>query len=177
MASKKNNKKVKERNHMDIIDSVENFDSNYKHIIIVSAIVVIIFCAFYFLTVYITDKNTEKTDTTEESIISYTEVMVGRSFKLPETEYLVLYYDKSDEDLVENFEEVSNGHYAGVGPYNLYIADMSNAINKSYIGETSNTNPTKASELTINGPTLIHFRDGAVLEYLEGVDSILSYLG
>ena len=174
MAKKKNNK---ERSHESIIDSGGGFNGDYKKIIIVSAIVVIIFATFYFLTVFITNKNSEKDNTTEDTTSSsYSEVMVGRTFALPEEEYLVLYYDYSDETLKESFKDFSVDYHPGVGPYAFYVADMSDAINKSYVSETSNTAPTKASELSISGPTLIHFRDGAVIEYIEGEENILNYL-
>ena len=44
------------------------------------------------------------------------------------------------------------------------------------INEKSNKNPTKASELAINGPTIIRFRDGNVREYIEGFDKVVDYL-
>ena len=53
---------------------------------------------------------------------------------------------------------------------------MSNGLNKSYSGEESNKNPTKASDIVINGPTLIKFSGNEVVDYIEGVDNIKSYL-
>ena len=54
---------------------------------------------------------------------------------------------------------------------------MDDAINKKYASEVSNTTPGDAEDLLINGPTLIHFHDGKVSEYIEGDSSIVEYLG
>ena len=53
---------------------------------------------------------------------------------------------------------------------------MSSALNKSHAtsGE-SNHNPTNASELSINGPTLIVFSNHTIEDYLEGEEAITNY--
>ena len=53
---------------------------------------------------------------------------------------------------------------------------MSNGLNKKYSGDESNTNPASASEIIINGPTLIKFSGGSVAEYIEGIDGIKDIL-
>ena len=62
------------------------------------------------------------------------------------------------------------------GALPTYIVDLHDAINQSYVKEESNTQPSNISELSINGPTLIHFVNGSVSEYIEGVESITDYL-
>ena len=56
----------------------------------------------------------------------------------------------------------------------LYTVDMSEAFNKQFISDESNTNPTTAEELKIAGVTLIHFKDNKVLSYVT--DDIENYL-
>ena len=53
---------------------------------------------------------------------------------------------------------------------------MSEGLNKKYTGEESNSNPKKASDIVINGPTLIKVKNGKVIEYIEGTESISDYL-
>ena len=55
---------------------------------------------------------------------------------------------------------------------------MNDSFAKKYrTTEESNKNPTNAAELLINGSTLIKFSNNSVAEYIEGEESIKSYLG
>lgn len=172
-----NTKKNEKIDHNRIIETVGEFDADYKKIILVVGIIVIVFCLFYFLTVYITGKDSKKTNTSTASNISYTEIMAGRSFNMPEEEYLVLYYDRSNSDLLSSFSSNVSNYRSSDDHYTLYTVDMSNAVNKSYSADVSNWSPASASELAISGPTLIHFRNGSVVEYYEGEEDINHYLG
>ena len=58
----------------------------------------------------------------------------------------------------------------------LYSVDMNDPINTKYKSDSSNPNLTNATELKINGPTLIKFNNKKVEEYIEGTDSIIDYL-
>ena len=178
-STKKSNKKVPKIDNSKKIESVGEFNTDYKHIMMVAGTIVIIFCLFYFLTVYITGRDTKKSTTTSNTTtyISYKEIMAGRSFSMPEAEYLVLYFDRSDTDLLSTFSSVISDYRSDENHYTLYTVDMSDAMNKGYAADKSNWNPKGISELTINGPTLIHFRDGAVAEYYEGSTDITNYLG
>ena len=179
-----NNRKSRRKNKVDRenikkIESVGEFDVEYKKIILIVGIVIIIFAIFYFITVYVTNKdnNTYKRNSSTEGVISYTEIMAGRSFSMPEDEYYILYYDRSNKDLLNTFSSSVATYRADKEKTALYTVDMSNAMNKGFEKEESNWKPTSVSELAIKGPTLIHFRDGAVFEYFEGETDIVSQLG
>ena len=58
----------------------------------------------------------------------------------------------------------------------IYYVDMNNALNKSFVSDESNSSASSAEELKINGPTLINFADGKIVEYVEGKDRIIDYL-
>ena len=168
-----------EKKKIEQVDS--GFDSNVWHYITVISIVVIFICLFYLLTLYITSKNgnnDSKKDDTEATVseISYSDIMVGRSFSISEGDYFVIYYDKSDEDISSDCSGIVSSYSATEDSLDLYTVDMSNGLNKSYSGEESNKNPTKASDIVINGPTLIKFSGNEVVDYIEGVDNIKSYL-
>ena len=177
-STKKVNKKVQAEN-LKKIESMGDFDADYKRIILVAGTIIIIFCLFYFLTVYITGRDTKKSTTTDSSssYISYTEILAGRSFSMPEKEYLVLYYDRSDTELLSTFSSVISNYRSDENHYALYTVDMSDAMNQGYANEKSNWNPTDISELAINGPTLIRFHNGKVEAYYEGSTDITDYLG
>lgn len=172
---KRNNKE-----NLNKIESVGGLDGDLKHVVRVISIIIIIFCAFYGLTLLLTKngdsskKNTNSTSTNDS--ISYTDILLGRSFSMPEEEYLVLYYDKSDNDLISTFATVVSDYRNEKDNYILYTVDMSNSFNKSYVSSESNKNPEDASEMAINGPTLIHFSNGSIVKYIEGKDSILEFM-
>ena len=172
MAKKGNSKKRKKNNIENINDSFET--DLWSKIYIVLGIIVF-FCLFYLLTIYITNKNTDSESTSEETsevTVSYDKIIAGRSFSMGDGEYLVLYYDNTDEDLSNKVNEIKSNYNA----LKIYTVDMHDALNKVYKSEEANTHPTNASEIKINGPTLIKFANGEVADYIEGIDSISNYL-
>ena len=161
-----------------MIDSVGEFDGNFKRIFWVCIIIILVFCLFYFITVMITGKEKDNSkNVVTDSSISYTEIMAGRSFSMPENEYLVLYYDKSNSDYLTTYSTAVSSYRAKGENLTIYTVDMSGALNKGYVSEESNTSPQSVSDLKVSGPTLIHFKDGVVLQYLEGEENITNYLG
>ena len=47
-------------------------------------------------------------------------------------------------------------------------------LNRDYRSDVSNSNATNASELKISGTTLVHFKNGKIVEYITG--NISEYL-
>ena len=179
MANKKVIKKKsngKKKKNEKVIEESQTLDINFKKILHVTTIIAVVFAAFYFLTVYITGRDTDNSTTTDNSSISYSEIMVGRSFSMPEEEYFVLYYDRSDKDLLSTFSTAVSDYRGSYEAITVYTADMSDSINKKYSGDKSNWSPEKLSELVIHGPTLIRFKNGKVKEYYEGKENILGQL-
>ena len=185
----KNNKVKKNTSNKKIVDNkkkIENVSDGLdedivKKIYLVLAIVVF-FCLFYILTIYITNKNSDDNSTnndseTSEVSISYENIIAGRSFSMGEEEYLVLYYDKTDEELSSTVLDIIDSYSQKEDKLKMYIVDMHDALNSSYSSDESNTHPTNATEIKINGPTLIKFSNKEVSLYLEGTDNISDYLG
>lgn len=175
-SNKKNIKKQKQ-DYSKKIDSIETYDTDTKRIVLISGIILIIFCLFYFLTVYITGRDSKK-DSTEEttSSFSYTNILAGRSFSMPENEYLVIYYDFNDADIAEDLNLSISDYRNDPNNYALYSVDMGDAANQAYVSNESNVEPSGISELSIHGETLIHFKNGRVLDYIEGNEDIKEYL-
>lgn len=185
-----NNKISDERKKIEDINNKTDGDIWNKVIII--SIIIIILCLFYLLTVYITNKHSSddnsgnnstalsektKSKSDDSSVdISTDKTIVGRSFSLSDSEYIIVYYDSSDEDINSKFSELISTYNGKEDHLNIYSVDMSNGLNKKYAKEESNTNPTKVSEISINGPTMIKFSNGEVIDYIEGYDEISSYL-
>lgn len=173
----KNNMK-KEKHKIDQINS--DFDSNIWYYVKVITCVIVFISLFYLLTLYITSKNSNKNDNNnkEDTVetISYSDIMVGRSFTISDGDYFVIYYDKNDEDVNSSCSGAISSYKEKDDHLDIYSVNMGDGLNKKYAKDESNVNPTNASEIAISGPTLIKFSDGEVVEYIEGLDEIVSYL-
>lgn len=188
MANKKKKndaEKVMKRDNSSKINQVDfgGFDSDIWGKIFIVLAVIVVFGLFYLLTIYITNKNStddnnsSSSSTNEETVISYDEILLGRSFSMEDEQYIVLYYDKSDEDVSSVYDSLVSSYQGKEDALRIYTVNMGSAFNKSHTttGE-GNHNPTNASELSINGPTLIMFSNQVVVDYIEGEESITSYL-
>lgn len=196
---KKNKKELGKalKNERKKIDSIGMVDSDIFGKIIMVCIVICVFCAFYFLTVFISKDNSNSSSNSNNSSsnssnssstssssssssnasISYDNIIIGRSFSMDEAAYLVLYYDGSNSDLSSTVGTLVSTYKNKDSHLPIYKVDMSDGLNKNYTSEESNTNPSSVEDLHINGITLIKFVDNKVDEYIEGQDSISDYLG
>ena len=156
------------------IEDVNNSPS-VKGLIRTFIIVALVFGFFYLLTYILVGDFGTKKDTKEETTIQYDEILAGSSFSMNTSKYLVVYYDFDDEDA----SKVLNAIYtyeSKEDALKVYTVDLGNALNKNSVSDTSNKNPKDATELAINGTTIIRFRDGMVREYIEGTDKVVDYL-
>ena len=168
--------KNKEKNDGYEIISEDSFDMRVLHILRTAIVILVIFLVFYFVTVLITGYSGKKSSKeNKDTTISYSTTIVGRSFSMPEEEYLILYYDNSDEEL-NDFVSLVSTYRSSEENYTIYTVDMGDSLNKNYVADSSNTTPSSVSEISINGPTLIHFSGHQVVEYIEGKEAITDYL-
>lgn len=164
------------------IEENTSFDSSeIKKVVITTSVVLIVFACFYFLTVAIVNKDEKKDDTadssskTNEVEIQHKEILLGSSFSIKDDQYLVVYYDTTDDDL-SNLTSTISTYRSSSKDVNLYTVDMNNGLNKGFAGETSNKEATKSSELSISGPTVIKFSNNKISTYIEGTDEVIKYL-
>ena len=176
MAKGKNN--TRKQNEKKI-ESVGGFDGDIKGKIIAVICILCFFGAFYLLTLYITSKNTEKTDddTKEEVTISYDNILLGRSLSMADGEYLVICYDKSNEDINSKYSQLVSNYKYKEEHLNIYTVDMSVSFNKKFATDGESNKTPSVDSFAINGPTLIKVSDHNVAEYIEGEEAISSYLG
>lgn len=179
MAKKK--KQENKKNNLKKIEKSGSFDTDIWSKFFIVLGILCFLCAFYLLTLYITNKNS--TDTTEkdkesgEVNISYDEIMVGRTFDMSDGDYLVLYYDMDDENISSIYSGLVSDYKNKEEHLNIYTVDMSSPFNKPYVTDKeSNKNPGKASEILVNGPTLIKVSNKQVSDYIEGEEAITNYL-
>ena len=141
--------------------------------------IVLFFLAFYFLTLYITHKNSEPNKSDSDAVetnFSYDEILLGRSLSMDKDEYYVIFYDSSDEEVSSTCSELVSTYRANTGN-TLYFVDMHDGFNSSHSTDgESNKNPSSASELSINGPTVIKISNKQVVDYVEGLNEVSEYL-
>jgi len=111
--------------------------------------------------------------TTENSEISYDEILIGNVFNKPENSYYVLFDTFLDEtnNVYINYLITSKEY-----DNKIYKVDMSNPNNKKYLSNESNKKATKVSDLKINGITLIKITNKKITQYLTGSNEIEKHL-
>ena len=177
--AKKNNYRKTKKNSKKKEEKVVEKQSIWR-IITVSGCIILFFCFFYFVTLYLTrnerENNENNTDTSSTSTFSTTETIVGRSLDMSDGEYYVLYYDTTDEDISSIYSEIVSNYNAKGELTTLYTVDMGNVLNKGYTSDTGNSNPNSAEEIKINGPTLMKINNHQVVLYIEGEEGIRNSL-
>lgn len=176
----KNSKNKKKEKKINKIEYETAMDSSIKNKIFIVIGILVFLLAFYLLTLYITNKNNPKkddSDTKEKVTFSYDEILLGRSLSMQDDEYLVLFYDKSDEKQSEIYDQLYKDYKNKEEHLSIYYVDMSSGLNKKFsTTEESNKNPSDVSEFLINGPTLIRVNNHIVQDYYEGEESIKSII-
>lgn len=171
MAKKENNntKKVVDKK----IDNMKMSTSNEVYKILKILFGVMVFLAvFYLITVVLVGRDT--TSEKPEAAIQYEEILAGSSFTMRDDNYIVVYYDFSDNSMSSLYSALVD--YSTNGSKRVYTVDMSNGFNKKFSSEKANKKPKEASELKIAGATLIEFKDGKVVKYIEGSEEIIANL-
>lgn len=174
-----NNRQYKRKMHQKVDNIPSSFSSEFSKIIKILIVIVIFFVVFYFLTVYILQNDTSSTvvDTTPgEADIQYQEILAGNSFSVDKNHYFVLYYDMSSEDLKSSYTSMITTYEDKEEHFPIYTVDMSSTFNKKYVSDVSNTNVEVIDDLKVSGPTLIEFKSGTVVNYIEGQEEIAEAL-
>lgn len=175
MAKKKNKKELEK------IEKTGDFGGDILDKLYIVLGIIIFLSLFYLLTLYITYKNASKNDESKneptEAVINYEDIMIGRSLSMGNEDYLVLFYDKEDEDIASDYASLISEYKANAQHVDIYTVNMGSSFNKSYTTTGSaNKNPESVSDMKINGPTLIKVSGGKVTEYIEGKEEISNYL-
>lgn len=171
---KKKKIRVEEPKLIKNVNEDTNMIKKFVYILIgVSLITVLI----YFLTSkFLIDDEALKDD--EPSVtITYNDINVGNIFNRPYDVYYVLAYDSKDnratyfESLKEDIKQKE-----GEQDTKVYFLDLSNKLNKKYVGETANKKASTVDELVLTNPNLIVIKNGKISNYYASIDEIESYL-
>ena len=144
-----------------------------KTAIVIVICMAILFGVMYFITTKVLDNANNQEDEMTEAVIQYDKILAGESFNQSEDEYLVVYYDSSDDystlsSLISTYQNNSDDKTK------LYSVDLADGLNKKYIGDSVNTN--SASQLKVVYPTMLRFRNHEVVETITDLNEISTYL-
>ena len=170
-----NNRQYRRKMHQKVDDMPTSFSGMFGNVVKILIGIVVILVLFYFLTVYLLERDTTSStiDTTpSEADIQYQEILAGNSFSKSDSHYYVLYYDMSDEDLKSLYTNIISTYEDDDTKDPIYTVDMSSTFNQKYSSDKSNPSVESLDDLEISTTTLIEFRDGNVVDYVEGEDAI-----
>ena len=163
----KSSKKIQKNIKQNVVKKKEEYPLKKQIINLTKAVVAIVLSVILISAVasiaqkeYILDKKEEKPTN---------EILAGQTFSRSDKDYYVAFYDFEKEESLES--KISN-----LQNTKIYKVDLTNAMNKQIISETSNKNATKSEELQINGTTLIEIKEGKIINYIEGYENITNYI-
>lgn len=161
------------------IDTEEN--KVVKRFIIVLVVVVLCVVAIYFITRAFVSKDLfnkkDNNEASEKVEFNYDITILGAAFNRPYSEYYILAYDETSEEAY-NLSGYLTKYMQKEDHIKIYHADLADYMNKNFYDEENvNPNATKASELKVGKYTLIRFKDGKIVDFIEGVDNIKEELG
>lgn len=162
---------MKNKNNMKRLEKQISGDTPETKTIIKIAIGVILFLGVaYFLMGIITGDIKLGKEQEKVTEIQYDEILAERTFDQKDTEYYVVFYNFSEEDMLLDAIIENLGYTKEV-----YKVDLDKKFNVSYIGEVNNT-PTSLENLKVKSPTLIKIKNGKSNKVVVGVDSIKKYV-
>ncbi len=142
-----------------------------KTAMIIIICILVLLGIMYFITTVILDKANKKDDEIGETYIQYDEILAGESFNQKDEEYYVVYYDTSDKYSI--LKALVSSYQSKEDVTRVYSVDLANGMNKKYIGDQINTE--SPSHLKVIYPTMIHFKNGEVIETITDEEKIYEY--
>lgn len=111
----------------------------------------------------------------QTAVIQYNEILAGSTFKMHDSDYYVLFYEAKGNDAIV-YSTIITSYKKLTDKIPLYIVNLKNGFNTSYISTTSNKEAQTGDALKINGPTLIRIKNGSNILYKEGESDIKAIL-
>lgn len=145
-------------------------------LVVVACVVLIYFITRIFVSKDMFNKDDKKTTKTQEVEFNYDKTILGSAFNRPYDEYYVITYKISDEKAKEISNSITT-YLAKEDHLKLYFADLDDYMNKNFYDKDNvNSKATNAKELKVGDYTLIKFKDGKIVKFIEGVDQIKAEL-
>lgn len=164
--------KVKNKKNIHYGKQETYFNEEFKKLAIIVGIVVLIFIVSYLVIGIFVTKEIKwfQKDAENETIttIQYKKILAGETFNQNQEEYYVIFSD-SEKYNYPIYESLINNNM----DKKIYLVDLANPLNKSYISDTGNSSVQNISELRVKDDTLIKISNKSNVMYIEGKDSII----
>jgi len=178
--AKRNGRDVKKTSSSENLNTLMDKNSSIKIIVVVISLLVLL---YLILAIFITKELDLSTDKNDDSEVSNNDtdnssvsnaILASATFNQSEEVYYVLFYGFEDEDDKKIAELVSNG----LTDNKVYKVDIESGMNNNYVDTVSNPSVSTLETLKVsdNVPTLLRVSADSVDLYLEGNDSIETYL-
>ena len=166
----KNNKKQKLE--------VEKDSYSIKKLLLIILVLVVIFGIFYLITTLFVNPIDESDISNGITEFDTTKITLNKLLSRKENEYYVLATkqrenNKTDYQIIYN--NYINEYSSSDNSLKFYYVDLSDALNKNYIGEKTNITD-ELSKLKLNEDTLFKIKEGKIEEYFIGNSQIIKEL-
>lgn len=169
---KTSNKNIVKSNHSKLSNGT-TYDNNVSGGVKIVLCVLVLFGLFYLITVVILNKKSPY-NIVNNSLIQYSEILVGEVLNQQQDDYLVLFYDKSSDD-ADKYSEMISNYKENNSKKSIYVVDLSEGFNKKYIDSNTNIlDINDISDLRVDGVVLLHVKGGKIVDYVK--DNIDEYL-
>jgi len=157
---------------------IEKDSYSLKKLLLIVLILVIIFGIFYFVTtLFINPVNGNNTNNSINEINS-TKITLNNILNRNSEEYYVIATKKSDNEKV-NYIQLYNNYISEYSSKEnakpFYSVDLSDALNKTYIGEKLNIS-NDITKIKLNDEVLFKIKNAEIEEYFVGSSEILKKL-
>lgn len=167
-------RQIKRNNKKEIKSKSESYYNNeFKTLAIIVGVIVLIFVVVYLVIGIFVTKEIKLFQSDDgiktPATIQYTTILAGETFNQSKEEYYVIFAD-SDGVNYPIYETIISNN----SDKNIYLVDMANSLNKSYLAEEGNSNVQNITELKVKNDTIIKVKNKSNVLYLEGKDNIIN---
>ncbi len=145
-----------------------------KKLIIMVIVVTGIFLAFYGVTIFMTHDN-EETQEEVKAEIQYTEILLSNILNQESDEYYVI-LSKNDQFKLQLYNSYISVYAGMEDSLKMYLVNIDNPFNESYIGEESNLEIDDINDLVVNDDALLVIEDNEVVDVYEGKEKIVEFM-
>lgn len=167
-------KKAKKEKNNNSKNTVMN-GNELKSLIILVVIVSLIFLAFYGITLLVDKKENKGETGVLQETIQYDEIMVGQILNRKEKDYYVL-IKNSDNNYNNLYLAYLNTYVTNNEEAKYYTVDFGNALNSSYVGETTIIDKNNFFDSKFADTTLIRVKNNKISKVYSTHEDIFTLL-
>ena len=134
--------------------------------------IILFFALAYFVGELITGNISFKKEKKAETTIQYEEILAEQTFKQPDSEYFVLFYnfDSEDSSMINNYASKLEGTVP------VYKVDLKKKFNAAYVTDEDVKTPTSINDLKVKDPTLVRVKNKKTISFVNGLNNIKTYV-